>query len=37
MPWLLFFLLPVFAGLTFVIIDRPREVGPPDYDDDIGA
>jgi len=24
MLWLLFFLLPVFAGVTFIIIDRPR-------------
>ena len=36
MLWLLFFLLPVFAGLTFIVIDRPR-VRLGDYDDEIGA
>jgi hypothetical protein len=25
MLWLIFFLLPVFAGLTFIVIDRRRE------------
>ena len=30
MLWLLFFLLPVFGGLAFIIIDWPRA----DTDDD---
>jgi hypothetical protein len=32
MLWLLFFLLPVFAGLTFIIIDW-RRAGLRDCDD----
>jgi hypothetical protein len=35
MLWLLFFLLPVFTGLTFVILERRRE-GLRDPNEDIG-
>jgi len=36
MLWLLFFLLPVFARLAFIIVDWPRgKLG--DCDDDGGA
>ena len=35
MLWLLFFLLPVFTGLTFIVIDR-RRGRLRDYDEDIG-
>jgi hypothetical protein len=34
MLWLLFFLLPVFTGLTFIVIDR-RRGRLRDYDEDI--
>jgi hypothetical protein len=34
MLWLLFFLLPVFGGLAFLIIDRPQ--GDTDDDDIAG-
>ena len=36
MLWLLFFLLPVFGGLAFIIMDRPR-AGLDTDDDDIAG
>jgi hypothetical protein len=36
MLWLLFFLLPVFGGVAFIIIDRRRATLDA-YDDDAAA